>query len=564
LLETKETLFDAAGALMENPKLISCLVALLLLTWSGLVSAVTLNAAPGTINVVVDPRLELLAVVQYLSGYGERLHLITSFDFPYKKEVGDSFSQYKDHAAVRLFAEMSEAGFAFDAPPASMLYLSSPPELTLQMPFSEYLKNRAGGGQRLEEFIAALRDFVRQTHFVDFYEAHESFYRQVISRAEDSLKGTDYIGTLENYYGLKQHSYTLILVPLFAGGYGPRIEKEDKTFDVYEIIGPWEAKEGWPEFGSVESLKRIAWHEFSHSFVNPITEKNSEEIDKYSSLYAPIAGWMKPQAYGSWPTCVNEHIIRAVNARLAYLEESRTAGQGAAEQVLQGEIQREKSRGFFYVEALSQRLEQYEANREKFPTFADFYPELISVFRELSKAKLGEDFFSVPFAGTINGVSADRKAVVLIVPTKEADKTVQNKIQAYVKGIRDMFFMDSSILTDKQALNSDLSRNSVVAYGTIKGNLWLAKLIDKLPVKIEPDRVEADAVFSGDHLRFITAWPNPQNPKRGVLIYTAQQAEDILGINNVFHGPTDYVVAIGTEVLKAANYLKRNGRWSLN
>jgi len=63
-------------------------------------------------------------------------------------------------------------------------------------------------------------------------------------------------------------------------------------------------------------------------------------------------------------------------------------------------------------------------------------------------------------------------------------------------------------------------------------------------------------------LLFITAWPDPQNPKRGVVIYTAQKAEDIIGINSVFHGPTDYVVAKGTDSLKAANYKKQNGQWS--
>jgi hypothetical protein len=47
-----------------------------------------------------------------------------------------------------------------------------------------------------------------------------------------------------------------------------------------------------------------------------------------------------------------------------------------------------------------------------------------------------------------------------------------------------------------------------------------------------------------------------------VVIYTAQQAEDVIGIHSVFHGPTDYVIAKDTEVLKAANYKKQNGRWT--
>jgi hypothetical protein len=144
--------------------------------WLVLPNAASLGSATSSIKVVIDPRLELLAVVQHLSGYGDRYGLITSFDFPYKKEVAAYFSQYKDQAAVKLFAEMSKAGFSYDAPPNAMLYLSNPPELALHMPFSDYLKERAGGGERLEKFVQALRDFARQSKFIEFFKIHESLY----------------------------------------------------------------------------------------------------------------------------------------------------------------------------------------------------------------------------------------------------------------------------------------------------------------------------------------------------------------------------------------------------
>ncbi len=70
-----------------------------------------------------------------MSGYGERTGLITRYDFPYKADVSEYFSAYKDHPAVKLFAEMSLSGFSFDAPPDAMLHLSDPPELTLRGTF---------------------------------------------------------------------------------------------------------------------------------------------------------------------------------------------------------------------------------------------------------------------------------------------------------------------------------------------------------------------------------------------------------------------------------------------
>jgi hypothetical protein len=502
----------------------------------------------------VDPRIELLAVVQYLSGY-KRFGLITRYDMPYKHDVMEYFDPFKEHPAVKLFAEMSADNFSFDAPPTAMLHLSEPPDLSLETPFTDYLKKRAGGEERLEEFVKALRDFARQTQFMAFFEAHKGVYLQAVLDAFEKMKDIDYIGTLENYYGMKQHSYNIILAPLFHdGGFGPRIEQADGACDIYNIRGPSGVENGFPTFGTVEGFRHLAWHEFSHSFVNPTTEKFREQVAQYESLYEPISEKMKRQAYPDWVTCVNEHIVRAVTTRLAYREIGMEAGEEA--------LQNEKRKSFVYVEALCKRLEQYENQREKYPTFVDFYPELINVFKELSEKELGDDFYSIPFTGTINAVSDNKKSVILIIPTRENDKAVQDKIQNYVKEIHEKFFKDSPILTDEEALKRDLSTNALIVYGTTTGNLWLAQHIAELPVRVESDKIVADIVYAGAHLRLISAWPNPQNPQKGMVIYTAQQAEDVVGINSVFHGPTDYVIAKDTEVLKAANYKKQNGRWA--
>jgi hypothetical protein len=509
-----------------------------------------------TLRIFIDPRIELLAAVQLLSGYGERYGLITRYDFPYKDDVIKYFSPYKNRSAVKLFEEMSADGFSYDAPPTVMLYLSEPPALDLQQPFTDYLKQRAGGEKKLDQLISSLRDFANETEFMAFFKANKKIYQQVVSSVQGKIGSIDYVQTLQDYYGMKQNSFNIILAPLFVGGFGPRIERPDGTYDIYNICGPLEAKKGLPIFGSTESLRHIAWHEFSHSFVNPTTEKFSKEVANYQSLYEPISERMKQQAYPDWQTCVNEHIVRAVTTRLAYREISKDAGDRA--------LQNEKGRGFAYAEPLCKKLEQYENQRDKYPTFVDFYSELIKTFKALAEDDLDNDFYSIPFKGTINAVMLDRSAVVLIVPTNQKDKRIQNEIQSYVEEIKYKFFKNSLILTDREALQKDLSNNSIVAYGTPDGNLFIAEHLAGMPVKIESDKIVADKIYKGTNLRFISAWPNPWNPDKGMVFYTAQQPEDIPNINSVFHGPTDYVIARGTQVLKSENYNKKNGTWSLN
>ena len=522
-----------------------------------LVCICTTTALPANnarINVFVDPRMELLAAVQLLSGYGEKYpDLITRFDFPYKSDMAAYFARYKDHRAVKLFAQMSDR-FSYDAPPAVMLYLSDPPELILRLPFSDYVNARASGEKQLKELVEALRDFARESSFQAFYDGHKGTYQAIVEAIGKEMEGSDWIMTLEQYHGQAQASYTIIPSPLFVhGGFGSKVKLSDGKFETYNVCGPTGVKDGFPVFGSRESIKHLAWHEFGHSFVNPPWEKYQKELAKYSSLHDPIASKMQKQAYGNWSVCVNEHIVRAVEVRLTY----EADGKRAADKVLRAQ----KKKGFAYIEALCRKLEEYEKQRDKYPTLESFYPEIVAVFKSLSEQKLAPEFYATLFRGPINAVSADKESVVLIVPTHENNTAVQNQIDAYVNRMRDRFHKNSPVLTDDEALKQDLSTKAILVYGTMSGNAWLTRYATELPAQIAPRQIVADSTYSGTGLRFITAWPNPQNRWKGVLIYTAQRAEDIPGINGVIHGLTDYVVARDKEVLKAADYVK-NGRWT--
>ena len=90
----------------------------------------------------------------------------------------------------------------------------------------------------------------------------------------------------------------------------------------------------------------------------------------------------------------------------------------------------------------------------------------------------------------------------------------------------------------------------------------MAKYIGELPVVIEEERIIANKIYPGLNLRFISSWLNPFNPEKGMVIYAAQRAEDIVGINSVFHGPTDYVVVQGRGILHDGDYDKTSKKWT--
>ena len=172
------------------------------------------------------------------------------------------------------------------------------------------------------------------------------------------------------------------------------------------------------------------------------------------------------------------------------------------------------------------------------------------------------------FSGPIDAVFKDNPSIVFIVPTGEKNAGDRERILAHVNGIERMIkerdiTSNTEIVTDSEALERDLGSNSVLVYGTVDGNLWLARHIDEIPVTVERNRIVSDREYEGINLRFITAWPNPDDPRRGVLIYTAQRAQDVAGINAVTHGGTDYVIAEGKTILGTGSYLKSKEQWAI-
>jgi hypothetical protein len=315
--------------------------------------------------VAVDPRIELMTVVQLLADYRP----LTTVNSRYRADALAHFEPVKDHRAVRLFREMSEDRFRFDAVPKVVLTFGPPPALPGVAPVDPSVLRRAGGSRRVHEFAAALRDFARESRFESFLSRHQALYARIEAELGPAVEAA--IEPLRAYTGLALDNCTLVPGPLIHNGGFQATIGAGSDARVYAIVGPFGERGGEPLFSENGSVAWLAQHEFSHSFVNPLVEKFSREVDRTKKLYDPIKADMQKQAYGDWPTAVHEHIIRAITVRLAWAR-SQEAGDRA--------LAIDEGRGFKYVRALAARLEQYEAARDKYPTFETFFPRLLEVF----------------------------------------------------------------------------------------------------------------------------------------------------------------------------------------
>ncbi|HSG99352.1 MAG TPA: DUF4932 domain-containing protein, partial [candidate division Zixibacteria bacterium] len=89
------------------------IINMLTLISASLFGSVESAAAAGRLVVEVDPRIELLAAVQAVSGYNERLGLLTQLECSYKTALYEHFTPFADHQAVAMFDSMSAQSFSF-------------------------------------------------------------------------------------------------------------------------------------------------------------------------------------------------------------------------------------------------------------------------------------------------------------------------------------------------------------------------------------------------------------------------------------------------------------------
>lgn len=193
------------------------------------------------------------------------------------------------------------------------------------------------------------------------------------------LQGEKYTVKLAGYYGTKKQSYNTLLGPLMAKvSFGPGVQWDRNTYDTYNIVCALEPRNAIPSFGSVERLREKIWHEFGHSYVNPLVEDNWDRLSGYASLMNSVS--YAGGNYGSdWKTCVCEHLVRAVTTRLAYREYGQQAGDA--------ELKMHKDFGFAYIGEVCERLEEYESHRSKYKTLAEFYPRIVELFDNIYSRK---------------------------------------------------------------------------------------------------------------------------------------------------------------------------------
>ena len=330
------------------------------------------------ITAEILPEMELLSGVLSQTSWMEERGPENGKGNAYFQELQAFFSKYRDHEAVKLAEELTELGFAYDAPPNFILHLSPLPGLDAPYGYSDYLIQRAQGEERLEHFRKALRDLAQQSDFLAFFATHRPLLEATLTKTVREFSAQPLTDWLAEFYGWSADEFRLVFAPGMpsGGGYGVRLERNGRH-RICQVIREEGYESAHPIFPSGMELAELSLHEFSHSFVNPSFEKYQQLFQQYAlqELYEPVKERMKQQAYGQPSIFFFELGVRAVTAlglRDLY---------GRAD-LYQQHIYYNLNRDFYPIKFTLEQLEYYQAHRDEFPRFDKFVPYLLKQYAD--------------------------------------------------------------------------------------------------------------------------------------------------------------------------------------
>lgn len=506
----------------------------------------------GMLNITVDPRLELLAVLQKISGS----KMVCQGENSYADAIEAWFAPFKEHPVCDLLKRLGETDYNHDLPVSSFLRFEdiSCSKIAFNWePYSEAMNLR-----RLEsvsevvppsEFYAMVGEFAIQSDFAGFFASQTDFYQKRVEDAVWALSEyPDMIMHMISWYGYSQASYTMAISPLVLGGYGLAMMDAAGGVHAYAVMN-----QNCQHFTKNDLRELSIWffHEFSHSFVNPLVDRYWEIFKRGERFYELIQGKMIRQSYGNWWIAVVEHFVRTNDHRLSelYFGLDKKA-------VLPSEI----GMGFIFIEQAYEATMRYEESRAQSGIgYDEYFPELARQFMQIEDIPEDELRQFEEFSGPINGVSF-RDDILIIYPDPDRVEGVKKHILPTVKWL--VQALDAQAVTDSEALEMDLKNRPLYLYGAWGTNLVLEKYKSIIPFEIDEDGIVADKLYKGRNLRIALCLRHPLNEKLGIVVYTAQNTRAMKNSNSFFHGPQDwYVSNADLEILGQGDFTQKGEVW---
>ena len=336
---------------------------------------------------VVDERIELLAIVFRLAGAEEfACKRFTKYD----DAINKHFGEFKEHEVIQLAKELRKGqGFlgvniANDRVPAFAVACDiADGHVVLTEEKAEALEKYYRGmgypcwpKATALKFAGLLDDFYVNSRFHEFFVAQKELYGRFEERFFDLIRFFN-VGWFDEFYGTHpgERFQVYLLVTGEDGGYGTMLPRKDGTKDYCAIIGVYPQyinDDGEPLFTEYSVWSCLLLYNLL-ACADPLVEKHWPLFKKTSERLFPHVVEKLQRTIGDLITpkwLLSSYIAYAALAKYAKVHgcDEGLANIGGIE-----------NKGFVWFDKMREAVERYVAERDKYPTFDAFMPELAEV-----------------------------------------------------------------------------------------------------------------------------------------------------------------------------------------
>ena len=329
------------------------------------------------IKPIVDPRLELIGIVFYLSGAEEYADIRIP---QYREDVESYFGQYRDHPLMAYIREIRDThSIGYNAAADSGLALAmegnnisvsptiSPENLTFDTRWDT---------ETFLKYVELLNDFCHTTDFWKFYNSQTKLYDGLL-KASDTLLADAHLEWFETFWGQKMLPFNLYLSPASSknnyavlAGYG--LDADDKPG---VILGCNKADATGTPYFNISDLT-ILFHEFCHHFTNPLYDSYEQQLQEDADKIFPYVKTMVSKiGYGDAGTMLGEGTNELfVNMYLQQYESDW----------MRYRIEWDENNGFVWMSKAVRFMKNFTDNRGIYPTIREFMPRLVTFFHTIA------------------------------------------------------------------------------------------------------------------------------------------------------------------------------------
>ena len=304
-------------------------------------------------DIIIDKRIELMAVIQTIDNFWDNLWLKLFnkklYQCKYKENVFDYFGKYKNHEIIKLWNKLSKTVQDVSVFIKLPLCYSNPPELNNIASIENNINLLTKVNFPYEEFIGGIKQFYEESKFEIFFEKNKNEYGKILNDYMEKKDVIKYFNSINNYLDTSIKNYNVIISSLLTDCYGFKILTNDNKTQNYSVICAYDYIENKYIFGSEYSALEVLWHEISHLTIDDLNKKYLNQVDLKNNK--KISDELVKYYYTNAKIVLNEYIVIAITIRQFEINNQKTYADSL--------IQYHVKRGFTEIESVKNYISKY-------------------------------------------------------------------------------------------------------------------------------------------------------------------------------------------------------------